>query len=1260
MKATARRVLFAVLLLAAGAVALSPVAMGWEGASFVAAVVGGVVAIAWTATELADRLRRAERSLPTTAELVDQLAEVVEGEWRQEARSRRLRDPQVLPLIWSTRAEYSDAPAAVFGRGGGQVTKLKLDGRLDEDFEAAITGLAEGFARLPSRRLVVLGEPGAGKTALSLLLTLGLLRRRTPEAPVPVLLSASSWDPVMQPLDDWVVQALAASYYGGRTATPARLLAADLLLPILDGLDEIPESARRSAVGAINYATRQGRPVVVTCRSAEYQDVIRDGAPVLHRAPVVEIEPVPVEDAITYLSATDWPAETGWDRVYQHLRQADGNAASPVAVALSSPLMISLAALVYRRNGGDPGELLDPDRFDTRHKVEDHLTDQVIEAAYAPERGPGGEVVTAGEPRWSAADARTWLTFLARDLHRHRERDVAWWLVSQRLLSPWVVPGISLGVGLLLLAAVALWVTVFGGSPGAVAADESNRLFWILIVGGGVAAGFAVISMIIWYAGNGRPPGQLTIAWRGSLSRLRRGFLAGLAVVTLPGGAVLVVAAAVITISQQWTIQNIDGFTRGIVGVAFGAVSLGLALAGHAWLDAPPERAAQSDPLGSIRQDRRSSLAGAGAAAIIVAASAFALTVAGLAAGSLAVQSLTGWSGWPGERNLGQTVSAQWHAAATTISPAPTVVVGAVVLLPAVFVSLLVLLTRAWPRFVLARVVLAGRGLLPLRLPAFLDDARDRGVLRLAGGVYQFRHVRLQERLVAGARHQPQARPGDKVGVRPRPRSMRRPAVAGAVLVLLVAAGAVFLPKDTAFRTFAATYGSGHEVTFSPDGSMLAISGYVDGLQIRRIVGDDRWIDLPAKLPSGLLGVFPSTVEFSRDGQALAAVGYDRRSADTRDGPVLLWRRSGYRFDLVPISTRRSSRGSYLLRSRFLSDGTLLSVNWSDFESELWDIRSAVSARRVDTPDGFSEGNFNAEGTHVVMPGPDGRQRLLEAAALIGPDPSPTAILPAAVEDADDVRFGPDEPSPGGAGGVRPRWIVTVDKVGSVALLDGRGKMLHKLGSVGESGDFSNRFTADADGGRLALLDEHRKASVWDLRDLNRPRQLSVPAGASTVLFDSTGRVLAIGGKRSIVLHNLAAGPSAMRSISLPAELSDLDLSPGGKLVSASMAFDSERKTTTWIVGEPMRPWPGPPLYTADDRQAFTRNGCLFVQGQAEGSLQVWNLESLSPIELAGHGGAVTDVELSPTDDRLVATSSLDGTVRLWRLPFTGNCLGPR
>jgi hypothetical protein len=52
-----------------------------------------------------------------------------------------------------------------------------------------------------------------------------------------------------------------------------------------------------------------------------------------------------------------------------------------------------------------------------------------------------------------------------------------------------------------------------------------------------------------------------------------------------------------------------------------------------------------------------------------------------------------------------------------------------------------------WTSYVLARGWLAMRHRLPWSLMDFLSDAHQRGVLRQAGAVYQFRHIDLQHRL---------------------------------------------------------------------------------------------------------------------------------------------------------------------------------------------------------------------------------------------------------------------------------------------------------------------------------------------------------------------------------------------------------------------------------------------------------------------------------------------------------------------------------
>jgi hypothetical protein len=55
---------------------------------------------------------------------------------------------------------------------------------------------------------------------------------------------------------------------------------------------------------------------------------------------------------------------------------------------------------------------------------------------------------------------------------------------------------------------------------------------------------------------------------------------------------------------------------------------------------------------------------------------------------------------------------------------------------------------HAWGIYTFTRLWLALRRQLPLDLMHFLEDAHHSGILRQVGAIYQFRHPRLQERLV--------------------------------------------------------------------------------------------------------------------------------------------------------------------------------------------------------------------------------------------------------------------------------------------------------------------------------------------------------------------------------------------------------------------------------------------------------------------------------------------------------------------------------
>ncbi|MGW0958286.1 NACHT domain-containing protein [Streptomyces gelaticus] len=791
------------------------------------------------------------------AQLADDLAVSVRAQWEDEVDARNLRVPRVIPLSWSaTRRPVAAPPEETHGGiTDARVLRLSLNGRLEGDFDQAARRLAQGYRRVPTGRLVVLGEPGSGKTVLAAMLNLGLLAEREPGAPVPVLLSLSGWDSVTESLRDWIERTLGTAYYGGRTEIPRLLLRGQRLLLILDGLDEMPETSRRIAVDKINKSSGEGAGVVLTCRSTEYQDIIEKGSPVLRRAPVVEVAPVSVADAVAYLSDVSWPAGVEWEPVYSRLR-ADPD--SSTAVALSTPLTLTLARTVYSNCDRDPGELLD---FDSSNGVEDHLLDHIITAAYAPPPGSGGQRDTDDWHR-SAKQAEAYLTYLATYLHQHDERDLVWWLMSRRLSSR--LTGFALGIAAGLLATF----TMIGGMSLTGSKFEDGEGTVQALIG----FGCAILTVIIWYAAPGESPGRLSPSRQGSLGRLGKGFAAGLrltAILIVPVGAAGAVAIAV---SGGWTDPDLAQYVMLVAGACGVALAISLALAAHAWLDAPPEHSKKATPRGLLQQDRTSSLVGALAAGTVLGAAAVPLLILGF---SVAFAVFSGLTYGPVAPSTTGFIAERFHSNAAYSSKTAGIMST---LLPAAVFALLVLLTRAWPRFLLLRLTLAVQGKLPWNLIRFLSDARKKQLLRQSAGAYQFRHIRLQHRLASRAEAQDRVLPT-------RARNERRrtiQAATAAAAATLLLAGALAMPDTYRSAPDFIKTGDVEYMAFGPQGSDTLIT-----INKQRKVR--QWDTETGKELTDLRYTFPDpdTWEMPYDGRPFVAIAdgllerdYDRNEDD--------------------------------------------------------------------------------------------------------------------------------------------------------------------------------------------------------------------------------------------------------------------------------------------------------------------------------------------------------------------------------------------
>ncbi len=185
--------------------------------------------------------------------------------------------------------------------------------------------------------LLLLGEPGAGKTTLLLDLAGELLIRAEGDStqPIPVILNLSSWASKKLPLINWLVDQLQL-VYGVPSHFGQAWMEQNQWLLLLDGIDEVEESARTACIEAINtYRGEHFVPLVVCSRSREYLE--QEARLVLPGAVVVQ----PLQEK----QVTDYLANAGEALATV---QTVVNTNPVLQELLTTPLMLSVVVLAYR------------------------------------------------------------------------------------------------------------------------------------------------------------------------------------------------------------------------------------------------------------------------------------------------------------------------------------------------------------------------------------------------------------------------------------------------------------------------------------------------------------------------------------------------------------------------------------------------------------------------------------------------------------------------------------------------------------------------------------------------------------------------------------------------------------------------------------------------------------------------------------------------------------------------------------------------
>ncbi len=569
----------------------------------------------------------------------------------------------------------------------------------------------DSYRKVRGGRLVIVGEPGCGKTLLAIELVLQILRARrngdrvADKLPVPI--SVAGWDGTGD-LTTWLTKRLKEEWHLS-PAVGRVLIRRNLILPVLDGLDEIgaretptkPPEQQFRVLRQLNkrYGGRDPgyMPVIVSCRTDDYTQLKAVAGGLLDAA-VVKVQEL---DRLTikqyFLVRFDLnltlPSADGAEWRDFVVRMGPG-APGVLEKCLESPWYLSLAISACRAGQTTVATL---EGFGNIEELKGYLIESSIPAAVRlhPRGIPAADAIAREDaPDWLGAvpqrlhdpeDVRRWLTTLADHLDWQARHGMPGNSID--LLTIWRLADANGGHPRIVHTVTGVAGGVLAGLLGGELADGIPG---VLIMSTTIAIG---ISFGLWAGLRPNPrPSRVTLP---RVSEIR-------------GQAVIALAA-------------LTGILGGIGGELIGGdasigvwegVSASFAVLVVAGLGGRQVKALQ--PRDALRTDLAFGLA------LGVAYAAVGGLPGGLTGGILSHLRLNHYLTLPGS---------------ITIALLLGIVAG------------VTLGSRCWLRYAISVAIEATHHRIPLRLERFMDWAYGAGLLRITGVSYQFRHDMLRSSL---------------------------------------------------------------------------------------------------------------------------------------------------------------------------------------------------------------------------------------------------------------------------------------------------------------------------------------------------------------------------------------------------------------------------------------------------------------------------------------------------------------------------------
>lgn len=445
--------------------------------------------------------------------------------WIEGVLERSLHGQVLLTLGLEERPDAIALPWQItYATPGQSAQPLPPGTQVSHVFEA----IGEG------RSLLILGEPGAGKTTTLLSLARHLLDRPHSGQRLPVIFNLSSW--FYEPIERWLVKELNSKYQVPK-AIGRRWVGEQQLLLLLDGLDEVALERQPACVTALNQFYRDYGPELVVCsRIRDYETLPQK----LQLQAALYLRPLTDQQILTYLNRPDRGLTGLKSLLEKNAATQDGNL-SLIELA-RSPLILNIMVLTYQ--GVSSKEILPQGTDSAAPNYQQQLFDAYIQRMLA--RRPNHT--------YSPAQIKGWLTSLAQRLVASSQTV----FLIERIQPDWLQPAQY------RVYVAGLWCSFFAiATLLGIQVLTLDRLLLAVLLGSLICSRIFGVSRIT-------PAETLRWSWR----QARNNLLLGLTLGPLIGWS-LKVGFGLIFGDSECLLNNTCLANHSLIGLAFGA-TLGL------------------------------------------------------------------------------------------------------------------------------------------------------------------------------------------------------------------------------------------------------------------------------------------------------------------------------------------------------------------------------------------------------------------------------------------------------------------------------------------------------------------------------------------------------------------------------------------------------------------------------------------------------------------------------------------------------------